>query len=153
MSRREQIRMSEAEVQDFLDEQRTMAVATIGRDGFPHVVAMWYILVEGKPAFWTYAKSQKALNLRRDPRLTCLVETGEAYGDLRGVQIKGRATLIDDPGDVLRLGEAIWERYAGGPLNEMLLQMVAAQARKRVAVHVEPVEITSWDHRKLGGAY
>jgi len=153
MSRREQIRMSEAEVQDFLDEQRTMAVATIGRDGFPHVVAMWYTLVDGKPAFWTYAKSQKALNLRRDPRLTCLVEAGEAYGELRGVQIKGRATLTDDPAAVLRLVEAIWERYAGGPLNEMLLQMVAAQARKRVAVHVEPVEITSWDHCKLGGAY
>jgi PPOX class probable F420-dependent enzyme len=153
MSRREQIRMIEAEIQSFLDEQRTMAVATIGRDGFPHVVAMWYTLVDGKPAFWTYAKSQKALNLRRDLRVTCLVETGEAYGELRGVQIKGRATLIEDAADVLRLGEAIWERYTGGPLDDAMRQMVAAQARKRVGVIVEPVEVVTWDHRKLGGAY
>jgi PPOX class probable F420-dependent enzyme len=153
VSRREQIRMSEDEIHAFLDEQLTMAVASIGRDGFAHVVAMWYVIVNGKLAFWTYAKSQKAVNLRRDPKVTCLVEAGEAYNELRGVQIKGRATLIDDPAEVLRLGETIWERYAGGALNDAMRQMVAAQARKRVGVIVEPVEIVSWDHGKLGGAY
>jgi PPOX class probable F420-dependent enzyme len=104
-----------------------MAVATIGRDGFAHVVAMWYVLLDGKPAFWTYAKSQKAVNLRRDPKVTCLIEAGEAYDELRGVQIKRHATLIDDPADVLRLGETIWERYTGGPLDDAMRQMVAAQ--------------------------
>jgi PPOX class probable F420-dependent enzyme len=153
MGRREQIRMSDAEIQAFLDEQRTMAVATIGRDGFAHVVAMWYVIVDGALAFWTYAKSQKAVNLRRDPNVTCLVETGEAYNQLRGVQIKGRATIIDDVVAVLRLGETIWERHAGGPLNDAMRQMVATQARKRIGVIVEPVETASWDHRKLGGAY
>jgi PPOX class probable F420-dependent enzyme len=153
MSRREKIRMRDEEIGVFLDEQRTMAVATIGRDGFAHVVAMWYVIVDGKLAFWTYAKSQKAINLRRDPKVTCLIETGEAYNELRGVQIKGRATIIDDPAAVLRLGETIWERYAGGPLNDTMRQMVAAQARKRLGVIMEPVETASWDHRKLGGAY
>ena len=153
MSQREQIRMTEDEEQSFLDEQRTMAVATIGRDGFAHVVAMWYVVVDGKPAFWTYAKSQKALNLRRDPKVTCLVEAGEAYGELRGVQIKGRATLIDDPAEVLRLGETIWERYTGRPLDDAMRQMVAAQATKRVGVIVKPVEVATWDHGKLGGSY
>lgn len=153
MSRREQIRMSEDEIHAFLDEQRTMAVASIGRDGFAHVVAMWYVLVDGKQAFWTYTKSQKAVNLRRDPKVTCLVEAGEAYGELRGVQIKGRATLIDDPAEILLLGETIWERYTGGPLDDAMRQMVAAQAKKRVGVIVKPVEIATWDHRKLGGAY
>lgn len=153
MSRREQIRMSEDEIRAFLDEQRTMAVATIGRDGFAHVVAMWYVVLDGKPAFWTYGKSQKIVNLRRDPKVTCLVETGEAYNELRGVQIKGRAALIEDPDAVLRLGETIWERYAGGPLNDAMRQMVAAQAKKRVGVIVEPVEVATWDHGKLGGAY
>jgi PPOX class probable F420-dependent enzyme len=153
MSRREQIRMTSDETQSFLDEQRTMAVATIGRDGFAHVVAMWYAVVDGKPAFWTYAKSQKAVNLRRDPKVTCLVAAGEAYCELRGVQIKGRATLIEDPVEILRLGETIWERYTSGPLDDAMRQTVAAQARKRVGVIVEPVEVATWDHRKLGGAY
>jgi PPOX class probable F420-dependent enzyme len=153
MSRREQIRMSEDELRAFLDEQRTMAVATIGRDGFAHVVAMWYVLLDGKLAFWTYAKSQKAVNLRRDPKVTCLVETGEAYNELRGAQIKGRGSIIDDFDAVLRLGETIWERYTGGPLDDALRQMVAAQARKRIGVIVEPIEVVTWDHRKLGGAY
>ena len=142
MSRRDQIRMTDAEIRSFLDEQRILQVATIDHDGYPHLVAMWYVLINDEIAFWTYTKSQKAVNLRRDPRLTCLVEAGERYDELRGVQIKGQAVIHDDRETVLHLGEAIWER-----------PMVLAQAAKRVAIFVKPVEITSWDHRKLGGVY
>src|SRR5437773_1861396 len=152
MSRRDLIHMTEDEIHNFLEEQRTLQVATIGHDGFPHLVAMWYILLNNEIAFWTYAKSQKAVNLRRDPRLTCLVEAGQRYDELRGVQNKGKAVMSDDPATVLHLGEAIWVRYTG-PLNENTRSMVEAQATKRVAIFVKPVEITSWDHRKLGGAY
>src|SRR5437588_13036740 len=152
MSRRDQIRMSDEEIRSFLEEQRILQVATIDHDGWPHLVAMWYVLIHDQIVFWTYARSQKALNLRRDARLTCLVETGERYDELRGVQIKGRAIISDDRETVQRLGEVIWERYHG-PLNENTRQMVAAQAAKRVVVFVKPVEIASWDHRKLGGGY
>ena len=113
---------------------------------------MWYVLINNQIAFWTYAKSQKVVNLRRDARLTCLVETGERYDELRGVQIKGRAIISDDREIVQRIGEAIWEHITGS-LNENTRRMVEAQAAKRVAVFVEPVEIVSWDHRKLGGGY
>lgn len=154
MSRRDEIRMSDEEVRAFLKEQYTLEVATIGRDGYPYVVAMWYVLREGDGdvVFWTYAKSQKAVNLRRDPRLTCLVEAGVQYAELRGVQIKGRAELIEETAEVQRIGEMIFERCTG-PLNEGTRQVVAAQAPKRVAVVVHPVEVVSWDHRKLGGGY
>jgi len=152
MSRRDQIRMTDEEIRAFLEDERTLQVATIDHDGYPHLVAMWYVLINNEIAFWTYAKSQKAVNLRRDPRLTCLVEAGERYDELRGVQIKGQAIIRDEGETVLRLGEAIWERYTG-PLNENTRPMVVAQAAKRVAIFVKPVEITSWDHRKLGGGY
>lgn len=153
MSRREQIRMSADEIHAFLEEQRTAAIATNDRDGYPHVVAMWYIPSEDALAFWTYAKSQKAVNLRRDSRLTCLIETGETYDQLRGVQIKGRAAISDDLVEVQRLGEALWARYTGRALDDAMRAMITAQARKRIAVVVHPIEMTSWDHRKLGGAY
>src|SRR6266567_3259193 len=133
MSRRDQIRMNDEEIHAFLEEQRTLQVATIDHDGFPHLVAMWYTLIDNELAFWTYARSQKAVNLRRDPRLTCLVEAGERYDELRGVQIKGQAVIKDDRETVQRLGEAIWERYTG-PLNEHTRPMVEAQAAKRVAI-------------------
>ncbi len=152
MSRRDLIRMNDEEIRAFLEEQRILQVATIGNDGWPHLVAMWYALINDQIVFWTYAKSQKALNLRRDARLTCLVETGERYDELRGVQIKGRAIISDDRETVQRKGEAIWERYTGS-LNDTTRQMVVAQAAKRVVVFVKPVEIVSWDHRKLGGDY
>ncbi len=152
MSRRNSIRMSDEEIHAFLEEQRTLQVATIDHDSFPHLVAMWYVLVNDEVAFWTYARSQKAINLRRDPRLTCLVEAGTSYEKLRGVQIKGHAVISDDLATVLQLGEAIWERYTG-PLNEHTRPMVEAQAIKRVAIVVKPVEIVSWDHGKLGGGY
>ncbi|HEY0755720.1 MAG TPA: pyridoxamine 5'-phosphate oxidase family protein [Ktedonobacteraceae bacterium] len=152
MSRRNLIVMTDEEIQAFLQSERTLQVATIGRDGFPHLVAMWYVLYEGKLVFWTYARSQKALNLRRDARLTCLVESGQRYEELRGVQIKGEAVIYDQLADVQRFGELIWQRYTG-PLDENTRPMVAAQAAKRIAVVVQPATIASWDHRKLGGNY
>lgn len=153
MSRRNLITMTDDEIQAFLHEQRTLQVATIGRDGYPHLVAMWYILVDHRLAFWTYAKSQKALNLRRDPRLTVLVESGTRYEELRGVQIRGRADILTDRATVQHYGELIFERYLGGPINDQTRAMVAAQAAKRIIVVVNPVAVSSWDHHKLGGVY
>ncbi len=152
MNRRDQIRMNDEEIRTFLAEQRTVQLATIDHDGWPHLVAMWYVLIDDQIAFWTYARSQKALNLRRDSRLTCLVEAGVNYDQLRGVQIKGQAIISEQRETVQRVGEAIWERYTG-PLNETTRQMVVAQGAKRVAIFAKPVEIVSWDHRKLGGGY
>ena len=152
MSRRDMIRMSDEEIRTFLGEQRTLQIATVDHDGWPHLVTMWYVLVNNQIVFWTYAKSQKTVNLRRDTRLTCLVETGDDYSELRGVQMKGRAIIDDDYETVQRIGALIWERY-NGPLNDNSRQMVAAQAAKRVLIFVEPVEVVSWDHRKLGGGY
>lgn len=152
MKRRNFIHMTDKEIQAFLQKERTVQVATIDHDGYPHLVAMWFVLLNNEIAFWTYAKSQKAVNLRRDPRLTCLIEAGERYDELRGVQIKGQAVILDDYETVQRIGELIWERYTG-PLNENTRSMVISQAAKRVVVVVKPVEIVSWDHRKLGGGY
>ena len=152
MNRRDLIRMNDEEIRAFLEAQRILQVATIGKDGWPHLIAMWYVLINDQVVFWTYAKSQKAVNLRRDPRITCLVESGVRYDELRGVQIKGRAIINDDRETVQRIGEVIFERYTG-PLNDNTHQLVSAQAPKRVVVFVEPVEIVSWDHRRLGGSY
>ena len=152
MSRRNLITMNDEEIQEFLQEQSTLQVATIGQNGYPHLVAMWYILVDHHLVFWTYAKSQKALNLQRDPRLTVLVEAGTRYEELRGVQIRGRADIINERETVQRYGELIFERYTG-PLNEQTRALVTAQAAKRIVVVVNPVAVTSWDHRKLGGVY
>jgi len=152
MNRRDLIRMTGEEIRAFLEEGHTLQVATIGRDGFPHLVAMWYVLVGGEVAFWTYARSQKVLNLRRDPKLACLVEAGKGYDELRGVQIKGHAVISDDRAVVQRVGEEIWKRYTG-PLNESARQAVSIQGAKRVVVFVKPAEVISWDHRKLGGTY
>ena len=156
MKRRDQIRMTEREVADYLRAGRTLAIATISPDGAPHVVAMWYALTDaGQIALWMYTKSQKAPNLRRDPRLTCMLESGATYGELRGVQIRGRARLVEDADAVCAIGEAIYRRNdsANGALTPEQLAIIAAQAPKRIGVIVEPTAIASWDHRKLGGAY
>src|SRR5215472_8798879 len=115
--------MSDAEVEAMLAGSRKVQLATINPDGYPHLVTMYYTLIDGKIAFWTYRTSQKALNLARDPRISCLVETGEAYFDLRGVQVQGTVETITD--------------------------YVANAARKRYAYIVEPVRVISWDHAKL----
>ncbi len=153
MSRRDQIRMTDDEVRALLETGRSLHVASINRDGTPHLVTMWYALDGGKLAFWTYGKSQKVLNLRRDPRLTVLIETGDAYEELRGVSIAGRATIVDDPAEVIRVGEAVYERYWGPISSDAVRDGVRAMGSKRAVVVVEPEKVVSWDHRKLGGVY
>jgi PPOX class probable F420-dependent enzyme len=149
-SQRELIRMSDDEVDVFLAERRKLHVATLGRDGSPHLVPMYFLVVDGAVTFWTYSASQKIANLLRDPRITVMAEDGEAYFDLRGVQIAGRAHLTPDPALVTAFGERLYERYFG-PLDENGRAYVARSAAKRTRVTVEPLRVVSWDHRKLAG--
>ncbi|HEY3239285.1 MAG TPA: PPOX class F420-dependent oxidoreductase [Acidimicrobiia bacterium] len=151
MSRRDQVRMTDDEVREFLEATRTMTLATLGPDGRPHLTAMWYGLADGHVVFWSYRRAQKIVNLRRDPRLSILVEDGEHYGELRGVSITGTGVILEDPEDVLAVGQLLLERH--GPGGEASAQAAAATAPKRVAVRVDPERITSWDHRKLAGGY
>lgn len=152
MSRRDLIRMTDEEVRQFLDGRHTMNVATIGADGQPHLVAMWYGFLDDAPAFWTYGKSQKVQNLRRDPRITCLVETGDAYSELRGVELVGTGTVLDDRESVLAVGRSVYERYTG-PFEGTALSVLEQMGAKRVAVRIDVAKVVSWDHAKLAGTY
>lgn len=148
MSDRGRVALSPDEVTEMLAAARKVQLATINQDGTPHLVTMFYVLHESRIAFWTYRNSQKALNLARDPRLTCLVEDGEDYFELRGVQVRGVARRIDRPAEVAGIGRLIASRLAGVPADTVD-DYVAQAARKRVAYLVEPGRVTSWDHRKL----
>ena len=152
MSRRDQIRMTDVEVAEYLDGRHTMNVATIAHDGTIHLVAMWYAMDGPDPVFWTYRKAQKIKNLERDPRITCLVETGDVYEELKGVELVGRGEIITDRDEVLSLGEKVAERYTG-PVTDETRPFVHAAGEKRHAVRVRVERTVSWDHSKLGGTY
>ncbi len=151
VNQRAQIRMTEQEVASLLEQGRTATIATIGSRGFPHLVAMWYGLVGGRVCFETKAKSQKVVNLRRDPRVSCSVEAGESYDQLRGVAIEGTATIIDDTSsdEYWAAAVSVFERYQGA-YTEELRPLVEQMMNKRVVIRVDPVRVRSWDHRKLG---
>ncbi len=149
VNQRALITLTQGEVDELLAGLRSMTMASLGPDGQPHLVAMWFAVLDGDICFETKAKSQKAVNLRRDPRISCLAEDGDVYEDLRGVAIEGRAEVSDDPGLLWRIGVGIWERYYG-PYSEELRPAVEAMLSKRVAVRVRATRVRSWDHRKLG---
>ena len=153
MSRRDQIKMTEEEVAAFLDEQRVVVCATSGRDGFPHLMPLWYVVRDGELWAWTFAKSQKVRNLERDARATLQVEAGEQYHELRGVMLKCDVEVIRDTDRVRDLGLEIFARYTGGELNDEVRAMVDKQAAKRVAMRFAERDRATWDHRKLGGTY
>ena len=149
-SGRDAVKMTDEELTDFLVANMKVQVATIGPDGTPHLSTLFYVVDNGNLAFWTYGRSQKIVNLRRDPRITCLVEDGEDYFELRGATITGKARLIEDYDEILALGSRVAKRMAGDvDLGEFGDQIVAKQATKRVAVIVEPDRIATWDHRKM----
>jgi hypothetical protein len=140
--------MTPAEAAEFLAAGRKVQLATNGPDGFPHLVTMYYALVDGQISFWTYRKSQKALNLERDPRISCLVEAGEEYFDLRGVLVQGIARRIEDSDAIAGIGREITAVAWGGPAPAES-DYVTRAARKRFGYVVEPSRVISWDHTKL----
>jgi general stress protein 26 len=153
-SKRSQITMTDEEVQAYLENERILNVATNGPSGHPHLVAMWFAIVDRKPVFWTYGKSQKIANLRRDSKMTGLVESGTSYDQLRGVELRGRGTIVDDYEAILEIGKAVGVKYNGpSALDEAALPFFEAQATKRVGVVFEIDHFVSWDHTKLGGTY
>ncbi|MDQ3677649.1 MAG: pyridoxamine 5'-phosphate oxidase family protein [Actinomycetota bacterium] len=160
MSRRDQIRMTDEEVADFLEQERTVICATIGRDGFPHLMPLWYVVRDGQIWAWTFAKSQKARNLERDPRATLEVEAGKEYAQLRGVMLRSDVTIHRDTEIVTAFGMELFDRYQEdrpdppGELPDDVREMVHAQAPKRVALQFAERSRVTWDHRKLAaGVY
>ena len=148
VNQRAAIRMTEAEVDEFLHGRHTMSVATMNHDDTIHVVAMWYGFLEGCVAIETKTKSQKVRNLRRDPRMTCMVEAGESYEDLRGVELVGRTEIVEEPDRMWEMGVDLFGRYQGTYTEEMR-PFVEAMLHKRVVVKLLVDRVVSWDHRKL----
>jgi Pyridoxamine 5'-phosphate oxidase len=153
-SRRDAIQLTDDEVLAFLDDQRTLICATIGRNGWPHLMPLWYVVRDGELWAWTFAKSQKVKNLERDARATVQIETGDTYDQLRGVMFECETEIHRDLETVTGVGMELAGRYGGGenPTPEMRAAF-EAQAAKRVALHFQEKSRATWDHRKLAGAY
>jgi len=152
-NRRDAIRMTDSEIELFVDSHKSLQVGTIERDGSVHLSTLWFAVVDSRIVFETYTKSQKIKNLGRDDRITVLVEDGTVYEKLRGVMIKGRAKLITDPHAVHPLALAVMRRNQPDIPEDLLSKAAEQMATKRTAVVVEPLKIVSWDHTKLNVAY
>jgi len=152
-SRRGAIALTEEEQQKVLEESWTLQVASNGHKGFPHLVAMWYVVIDGKIHFTTFGKSQKILNLRRDPKISCMLESGKGYAELRGLVIEGEAELLEDTPFTAKVMGLVGAKYSGIPVPTETPEAALKVASKRVVVKINPVDIYSWDHSKLGGRY
>jgi PPOX class probable F420-dependent enzyme len=146
---RSQIEMTDEETARFLEQSRTCTMATVGPGGMPHLVAMWYALLNGQVWLESKTKAQKIVNLRRDDRLSVMIEAGNTYETLRGVSLEGRGVIVEDPDKIWRVGVNVWERYHG-PYEDEFKPFVEAMLHKRVAVRLEVERSRTWDHRKLG---
>ncbi len=154
-SRRDQIKLTDAEQAELLAEERIVIVSSIGPRGWPHSMPMWFTVRDGEIWIWTFAKSQKVKNLERDPRATLLIEAGTEYTELRGIQIEAEAELIRDTPAVAAFGKELTIRYAEGidSIEGDAAAALEAQAAKRVAIRFKAKRTATWDHRKLGGTY
>ena len=149
INQRSQVEMTSEEIAAFVEGKRTATLVTMGKDGHPHAVAMWFALLDGVIWFETKAKAQKAVNIARDPRVTVLLEDGLTYDTLRGVSFEGTAEIVEDPDALWAVGVSVWERY-NGPYSEEVKPLVEFMLHKRICVRVDVARTRSWDHRKLG---
>jgi len=150
MSPRPDIRLDPDEQAAFLRERHKCALATIGADGFPHVVAMNFSVKDGAYYMTSYGKAQKVVNIRRNPKVALMMEAGDAYGELRGMMIRGHCEIVEDAGAVRATFAA---RAEAGATRAPASPGAVASAPKRVVLRIVPEKVTSWDHRKLGGRY
>ena len=149
VNQRSKVAMTDGEIADFLVRSRSATMATIGPDGMPHLVAMWYAVIDGDIWFETKGKSQKVRNLTRNDNITVLVEDGDTYDTLRGVSIEGHGELSGDPDALWEVGVQIWQRY-NGPYSDEVKPLVELMLHNRLAVRVKASRVRSWDHSKLG---
>lgn len=148
---RDLVRMSDEEVRDFLEKAHSLQVATIGKDGAPHLTTVWFGIRDGKILFETYGKSQKVVNLRRDNRIAVLAEDGDTYDKLRGVSINGTAEVIDANPQLTEDMRFLVGVHFTGQSDAELERTAEQMAKKRIVVVVTPEKVMSWDHTKLGG--
>ena len=156
MSRRNQIQLSEEEIIDYLKNSRTMILVSNGKDGFPHPMPMWFAIDDKKCIYMTtFRKSQKIYNLRKDPKVALLVESGDAYRELKSLIVYTDVELIED----VRAVRDILEKIAlqRGDMqevaNEDIREGMLKTAEKRIGMKFTPRKFVSWDHSKLGGVY
>lgn len=149
VNQRAAIALTPDEITAYVARSRTMTLASIAPNGQPHLVAMWYAVIDGMPCLETKAKSQKAANIRRDPRVSALIEDGDVYEELRGVSLEGTAEVVEDPDFLWQVGVNLWERYYS-PYTDEMKPFVELMLNKRVAVRINVERVRSWDHRKMG---
>lgn len=153
MNRRAAIALTDDERRTYLAEALTIILISVGNDGYPHAVPMWFTIGDdGCFYMTTYGRSQKTLNLRRNPKAALLVESGTSYDQLKGVLVRGTAAVLDDQALCVDVLTRIHAKHMGG-LHGDVGDVMRAQARKRVVLKITPDRYASWDHRKLGGVY
>jgi len=152
MKRRDAIQLTPEERDEFLRQAKTIVLSTIDQRGYPHSIAMWYVMDGDACVMTTYAKSQKAMNIRRNPKVALMAESGTTYDTLKGVLVRGRAELISDVDFCASVLARVHQKMSGS-MPEGIEEALKAQARKRVVIKVIPERTSSWDHSKLGGVY
>ena len=152
-SRRSEIVLTEDEQKQFLEDGWTVELASNGPHGYPHLAAMWYVVIDGLVHFTTFGKSQKIVNLRRDPKISAMVESGKTYEELRGLVIQGEAEIVEDTPFTAKVMSLVASKYQGMPVATETPEAAMPAAAKRVAVRIHPKRVYSWDHTKLGGRY
>ncbi len=152
-SRRSSIALTQEEQEQFLKDGWTIQIASVGHKGYPHLVAMWYVVDNGMVTFTTFGKSQKILNLKRNPKITAMLESGRAYNELKGLVIEGTGEIDEDNAETARIMALVGSKYNGVPVPTDTSEARLKAASKRVVVRIKPDDIYSWDHTKLGGRY
>jgi nitroimidazol reductase NimA-like FMN-containing flavoprotein (pyridoxamine 5'-phosphate oxidase superfamily) len=152
MNRRNQIAMTAEEQSAYLAAAKTLVLTSIDSHGYPHSVAMWFALIDGLVHMTSFAKAQKVVNMRRNPKVSLLAESGTRYSELRGLLIRGDAEIVDDTELCLSILADVQPRYFG-PTDSSVRDVLRKQAAKRVAIRIQPLRVSSWDHTKLGGVY
>ena len=145
--------MNDKEIWEFIESQKTIQVCSLDQHGNPHLVPMWFFTTDKKIILISYSKSQKIVNLKRNPAIAVLLEDGSEYHELRGVSINCMAELVSEPTQVQAMEKKLIARNHPGLTEAAAEEMTSKMSHKKTAIIVTPGKVKSWDHRKLDSDY
>lgn len=146
------LRMSRAEAFAEIGSAHTGILVSLRRDGVPIALPVWHVVLDERIYVGAPAHSKKIARVKRDARVSFLVESGERWVDLRAAHVTGRAGIVEDAELVERVNEAMGAKYSGFGGNRAAMpdDTRGYYERSRAVIEIVPDDrILSWNNSGL----
>jgi PPOX class probable F420-dependent enzyme len=144
------IRLSADEAWELIAQSHTGILTTLRANGSPVTLPTWFAVLDRTICLFTPSGTKKVLRIRRDPRASFLVESGERWAELRAVHVSGHVEIVEDADAKARITQALDEKYAAFRSANQMSQATTDYYANRTFLRLVPEpRMLTWDNSRL----